>query len=356
MTRIPRPFPPVLGLLLGLACAPPGPALPPEEAVKVPGDGNVVVYVEAPRYLVAPVLKTFSEQTGITVQATYREQVAGEFLDTVRTAAAAGKADLFVSVSPLSAIALARADLAVPFRPLGARPIPTQYHDFGFRWIGFAVNPRVIIYNRDAVSREEAPQSIDELVEGRWAGKGALAGLAIGTSAFQAATLFAHWGDEKARAYFDSVQKAGNRIVSGDEEVRRLVAAGDVPWGIVDLDRAICAKRQADPINISFPDRLGIGAVMVPETVVLLKGAPDPAQARGLFAYLFATETAWQVGQNDCALMSLMPVVAMGIPKPDWVPVLGSVNILSLDNDLVYDAWIRNRDYLSAWGQAAAPH
>ena len=320
----------------------------------MPGDGSVVVYVEAPRYLVGPVLKTFSEQTGVTVRATYREQAAGEFLDTVRTEAAAGRADLFVGVSPLSAVALARSGLAVPFRPLGARPVPTQYRDPGYRWIGFAVNPRVIIYNHDQMSKDEAPQSIDDLTEGRWAGKGVLAGLAAGTPAYQAAALFAHWGDAKARASFDAILKAGNRIVGGDEEVRKLVTEGEVPWGVIDLDRAICSKRQADPINISFPDRLGIGAVMAPEIVLLLKGAPNPAQARGLFAYMFATETAWQVGQNDCALMSLLPVVAMGIPKPDWVPVLGSVNILSVDNEAVYDAWVRNQAYLSAWGRPAA--
>ena len=354
MSRIFRLSPPLVLLLLGVACAPSGPSLPPEEPVKVPGDGTAVVYVEAPRYLVGPILKTFSEQTGVAVHATYREQATGDFLDTVRAETAAGRADLFVGASALSAVALARSGLAVPFRPLGARPIPAQYRDPGFRWIGFAVDPRVIIYNRDRMSNDDAPQSIDDLTEGRWAGKGALAGLAGGSPAYQAAALFAHWGDAKARAWFDAVLKAGNRVVNGDEEVRKLVAAGDVPWGLIDLDRAICAKREADPINISFPDRLGIGAVMVPETVVLLKGAPNPAQARGLFAYMFATETAWQVGQNECALMSLLPVVAMGIPKPDWVPVLGSVNILSVDNDEVYDAWSRNQTYLSTWGRGAA--
>jgi len=58
---------------------------------------------------------------------------------------------------------------------------------------------------------------------------------------------------------------------------------------------------------------------------------------------MFATETAWQVGQNECALMSLLPGVAMGIPKTRLGPVLGSVNILSVDNEAVYDAWSRNQ-------------
>jgi iron(III) transport system substrate-binding protein len=337
------------------ACGPQGPQLPPEESVKVPGEGTVVVYVEAPRYLAAPIIKMFSEQTGITVQAFYRQQIAGSFLDKVREEAAAGRADVLWGATALSAVAMARAGLAQPFRPAGARPIPSQYHDPRFLWIGFAADPRVIIYNQRQVDRAQAPQSVEDLVQGPWAGKGVIARIADGPPAFQAAAMFARLGDDRARAFFDGVRAAGNRVVATDEEVGRLVASGDVAWGVTDLDRAICAKRQAEPVNIFFPDRIGMGAVMVPQTAVLLRGAPHPAQAKGFFAYLFATETAWAVGQNDCALMSLLPVVAMGIPKPDWVPVLGAVNIMAVDNDAAYDAFTRNAGYLSAWGSGTGP-
>jgi len=339
-------------LLLLVACGGPGPSIPPEETVTVPAGGEVVVWVEAPRYLAAPVLSMFSEQTGIVVKATYREDAPDRFLERVRTEAGAGKADLFWASSSLSAVGLARADLAVPFRPSGARPIPSQYHDRQFRWIGFAVDPRVIIFNNTMVNRDEAPQSMDDLTEGRWAGKAAVARAAEGPAAFQAAAIMARRGDESGRRFYEAITGAGNRVVATDGDVRRLVVAGEVAWGIVNLDQAICAKRQADPVGIFFPDRVGPGAVLVPHTVTLLRGAPNPAQARGLFGYLFATETAWQVGQNDCAMMSLLPVVAMGIPKPDWVPVLGAVNIMSIDNEAVYDAWVRNASFLAAWGGA----
>jgi iron(III) transport system substrate-binding protein len=297
----------------------------------------------------------FSDQSGIKVQATYREETGEGFLDKVREEAAAGRADLFWGASSLSAVGLARAGLATPFRPVGARPIPSQYHDPGFRWIGFAANPRVIIYNQDQVSREDAPQSIESLVDGRWAGKGAMARIGEGPSAFAAAALFARWGDERARTFFEKVLAAGNRIAAGEDEVRQDVAAGRAAWGVVDLDQAICAKRQAEPVNIFFPDRIGMGAVVTPHTAVLLRGAPNPAQARGLFGYLFATETAWEIGQNDCAMLSLLPVVALGVPKPEWVPVLGALNILSVDNEQVFDAWTRNSGYLSSWGRTARP-
>jgi len=345
-----------LALLALAACTAPGGSIPDEVTVTVPSSGEVVVWVEAPRYLAAPVLTMFSEQTGIVVRATYREEAPDGFLDRVRDEARAGRADLFWGSSSLSAVGLARADLAVPFRPSGARPIPSQYHDRQFRWVGFAVDPRVIIFNNTLVDRDEAPQSMDNLTEGRWAGKAAVARATEGPAAFQAAVILARRGDEDGRRFYEAVAAAGNRVVATDGEVRRLVVAGEADWGIVNLDQAICAKRQAEPVSIFFPDRVGPGAVIVPHTITLLRGAPNPAQARGLFGYLFATETAWQVGQNDCAMMSLLPVVAMGIPKPEWVPLLGAVNVMPVDNEAVYDAWVRNAAFLAAWGGTTSDH
>jgi len=339
--------------LLWLACDS-GPSIPPEEAVKVPGEGKVVVFVEAPRYLAAPILKMFTEQTSIAVEATYREEAGPAFFDQLKAAASSGKADLLWGASPLSALDLQAADLLVPFRPAGARPIPAQYHDRAWRWIGFAVNPRVILLHDDDATREHPPGGLEDLVEGTWAGKGILRRPSEGTAAFQAAALFAWLGPSRGREFFQKVAASGNQVVEDDAEVQKQVAAGDREWGLIDLDRAICSKRQGDQVSILFPDRLGMGAVAIPEVIALLKGGPNPAQARGLIGYLFTTDAVWSVGQNDCALISLMPVNDLGIPKPDWVPVLGSLNIQAIDNAKVYGAWTRDRTFLQSWPAPAS--
>src|SRR5262245_28568993 len=164
---------------------------PPEETVKVPGQGTVVVYVEAPRRIAGPVLKTFSEQTGIEVAATYRENLGERFLPTLKSRAEQGEVDLFWGETPLSAFGIVEAGLAVPFRPAGARPVPEQYRDREFRWIGFAVNPRVIIYNSNRLTREQAPTQTTDLSRPPWAGKGALSRLSSGPSAYHAAAILA---------------------------------------------------------------------------------------------------------------------------------------------------------------------
>jgi len=342
-----------LAPLLLAACGAGGPPIPPEVAVRVPAEGKVVVFVEAPRYVAGPILKMFSEQTGIAVEATYREEAGARFLDQAEAAAAEKKADVLWGASPLAALTLQAKDLLVPFRPAGARPVPPQYHDRSYRWIGFAVNPRVILAHDSDAVRARPPTGLEDLVEGAWAGKAALTRPVEGTAAFQAAALFAWLGAARAREFFERAAKAGNLAVESDDEVRRLVVAGERDWGLIDLDRAICSKRQGEPVSIIFPDRLGMGAVAIPEVIALFKGAPNPDQARGLIGYLFSTDAVWAIGQNDCALISLLPVNELGIPKPEWVPVLGSLNVQAIDNQKVFDAWTRARAFLQSWGAGA---
>ena len=352
MPRLGRFFPLLLPLLFA-GCGASGPPIPDEEAVKVPGEGKVVVFVDAPRYLAGPILKMFTSQSGVAVGATYREEVE-DFDAQLAKALASGGADVLWASSPLPAITLERQGNLIPFRPAGSRPIPGQYHERAYQWIGFAANPRVIVTHDTGQAPERPPATTEDLIEGGWSGKAVLAQPTGGTAAYHAAALLARLGEKRGREFFEKVRSQGNRIVADDAEVRRMVGKGEADWGFLDLDRAICAKRLNEPVNIVFPDRLGMGAVVIPQVVALLKGAPNPAQARGLIGYAFATETAWAVSQADCALITLLPVGTLGIPKPEWVPTLGSLNIAALDSEAVFDAWVANRDWLASWGAPPA--
>jgi iron(III) transport system substrate-binding protein len=315
-----------------------------------------VVYVEASKRTAGPVLSAFEKRSGIDVQPHYRETLGDDFVPTLKKEIAAGHADLLWAVSPLLAAELALDGLAVPFRPAGARHVPGQYRDPQFRWIGFAANPRVIIYNNNLLDREEAPTSIHDLTSSHWSAKAALASIRSGAPAFHAATLFSLWGTERARAFFEEVRTNGSRIARDDAEVRRLVAAGEALWGFVDLDEAICAKREAEPVHISYPDRIAQGAVVPPHVAALLRHTPNPSQAKGLLGYLLSTDAAGELLQNDCALLTLLPDdVLSSLGKPEWVPPLSTFNVTRLDNDAVLRAFLDNAAYFESWDRPAAP-
>ncbi|MFQ5876979.1 MAG: ABC transporter substrate-binding protein [Acidobacteriota bacterium] len=338
-----------LGALWALAavgCGGDETSLPPEESVTVPADGEVVVYVEAPRRVAGPVLALFTQETGVAVRAEYLEVLQDAFLPQLWAEARAGRVDVVWAVSPLTAEDLAREGLARPFRPIGARPVPIQYRDPEFRWVGFAANPRVFIYNYFELDEEEAPRSIEQIALPRFASTGAVPRIVSGAPAFHAAALFSLWGEQRARAFFDEMRAAGVRIVEDDTAVRRSVGSGEARWGLLGLDEAICAKRMAEPVHIVYPDLMRrVGAVVVPHVAVLVENAPNPPQAKGLVAYLFGYSAAWQVGEIDCALITLLP----GIKKPDWVPALSQLNVTQLDNRAVYEAYRAHADYFGSW-------
>ncbi len=336
-------------LLFG-ACRPPEAALPPEEAVEDPGGGEVVVYVETPRYLTGPLIKMIADRSGMTIHTVYLEDDPDGFLNQVRQEAAAGRADIFLGNGSLTAVALAREGLAQSFRPARARPVPPQYRDPGFRWIGYAGNPRVIAYNRDRVDRSEAPESIEALFTGPWAGKAAMTRPTMGSSAFQAAALISRLGDERGIDFYRKAVAAGNRLVDGDGEVRRLVASGEVAWGVLDFDRATLAGREAQPVGLRIPDGLGYGTVVVPHVAMLLRDAPHPAQARWFIDRLFGGNVSRMLGEGDSALLSFLPIIAMGIKKPDWMPLLGAFNVLPVDNEQAFDAFARHEAFLAGLG------
>jgi iron(III) transport system substrate-binding protein len=332
-------------IALCAACAAP---LPPEEPVTIPHEGTVVVYVEAPRSRAGPILASFAEQTGIEVQATYLEVLGDAFFERLKNEAGAGRVDLFWGDSPLAAMELDDAGLAATFRPAGVPAIPTQYRHPRFHWAGFAVNPRVIIYNNRQVSPEEAPQYVWDLIRPPWGGRAAVTRIQRGPAAFHAAVLLAAWGAERGRTFYDNILKNGNQIVADEDTVLRRVVEGKALWGIIDFDRAICAKRFAKPVHLRYPDLRGLGMVVVPNVAVLLRGAPHPAQAKGLYAYLFSTETAWMLGQHDCALLTLLP----GIARPAWVPTIGTLNVKRVDNEDVYRAYRENSEFFATWGNS----
>ena len=51
--------------------------------------------------------------------------------------------------------------------------------------------------------------------------------------------------------------------------------------------------------------------------------------------------------------MNVSIVVDMNL-SPDWVPVLGSLNIQAIDNAKVYGAWTRDRTFLQSWPAPAS--
>lgn len=170
-------------------------------------------------------------------------------------------------------------------------------------WCGFAARGRVLIVNTNLLPNEaDRPNSVMELADPRWKDQCALARPLFGTTATHAAVLDVILGTEKATEFFTQVA-ANAQVLSGNKQVAQNVALGRAAWGLTDTDDAIIELEAGLPVAIIFPDQQPeqLGALRIPNTIAILKGAPHPVAAARLADYLVSPETEDRLAMGDSA-------------------------------------------------------
>lgn len=304
---------PVLLLLILLACAP---------------ERQVVVYTAWDQVYSEPVLRDYERRTGVRVLARYDVEAAKT---TGLVQALIGQADrpscdVFWSNEVAQSCLLARKGLLEPYRSPSAEGIPPAFRDPKDRWTGFAGRLRVILYNRDLVPDEKAPRSLLELADPRWKGRCGLPYPLFGTSASQAAALFDRLGEEKALDFYRRVAANQVRITDGNAQLKTLIARGELAWGVVDTDDANLALVEGAPVAQVVPDQDGLGAVLLPNSVMLLAGAPHADEGRKLIDFLLSQEVERRLAASDAVQIPLHggPPADLEVMQVDWDRAAGS--------------------------------
>src|SRR3990172_4688428 len=243
-------------------------------SVKVCSAGNeVVIYSSEDKIFSEPVLQAFEKKTGIKVRAIYdtEETKSAGLVNRLIAEKDNPQADVFWSGEPVRHVSLKIKGLTTPYVSSAAADIPKIYKDTEGHWTGFSARARIILYNSNLVSMDERPLSIFDLAKPMWRGQVAIANPLFGTTSVHMAALFIILGDEKARKFLNDLKANGVKIVSSNSEVRRLVARGEVKVGITDTDDANVAVREGNPVKVVFSDQSGIGTLIMPNMVCLIK-------------------------------------------------------------------------------------
>ena len=291
--------------------------------------GEVVVYTALDRQFSEPILRRFTKQTGIAVRAVYDTESTKTIglVNRIRAEAARPRCDVFWNNEVLNTLRLMNEGLLQPCRPPQADNYPPQYRDPAGYWHGFAARARVILVNRDQVAESERPRSIADLAEPRWRGRAGIAKPLFGTTASHVACLFAKLGPERAKALLRSLKANDIRIVAGNKTCAQMVAAGELALGLTDTDDAIAEVEAGRPVELVFPDaadHLGaqdaaaasesdgptsrespMGTLVLPNTLALLRDAPNARQAQQLIDYLLSAEVEARLARGPSAQIPL---------------------------------------------------
>jgi len=262
----------------------------------VPSQPEVVVYTSVDQIYSEPVLKEYEKISGVSVKVVYDVEATKTtgLVNRLISERPNPRADVFWNGEIMQTILLKENGVLTPYSSPSATGIPALFRDPEGYWTGFGGRFRVIVVNTDLLSPDQYPDSINDFRNGTVpAGQTGIAYPLFGTTATHAAALYATLGNQTARDYFRALHDRDVRILDGNSVVRDQVASGLLAYGLTDSDDACGAIEKGAPVYIVIPDQGpgDQGTLVIPNTVALIKGGPNPDEGKKLIDYLLSPTT-----------------------------------------------------------------
>ncbi|NIA16073.1 MAG: extracellular solute-binding protein [Nitrospiraceae bacterium] len=312
---------------------------------------RVVVYTSVDRIFSEPVLQRAQEVLGLEVVGVYdtEETKSTGLVNRLIAKKNNPDGDLFWSGDPARAALLKAEGITAAYDSPKARPISDAFKDPERHWVGFSARTRVLLVNTERVSLGEAPKSIFDLTQAKWKGQVAMANPLFGTTSFHVAALVQVLGEDKAFQWLDDLRSNDVRLVSSNGEVKRQVVSGSVAMGLADSDDAAEAMADGQPVRAILLDQTGesappLGNLVIPNTVSLIQGGPNPDGAKKVFDFLLSPEVQAMLAAS-CAQAPLDPAVAV----PDNVVSLGGIVPMQVDYATCAEVLQRIMPRLDKW-------
>jgi len=280
---------------------------------------EVVVYCALDRLYAQPILEAFTAKTGIVVKPKWDTEATKTtgLVAALRAEADLPRCDVFWNNEVSQTIGLGRDGLLAAYESPAAEGLPAWALPSPRTWTGFAARARVLIVNTDLVPEGERPSSIHDLADPKWEGRCAIAKPLFGTTATHVAALFA-WDEVRAKEWLGKIKANKVVVCAGNADVKDRVAQGEVAFGLTDTDDANLALLAGKPVAVVFPDQEegGLGTLLIPNAVSVLKGAPHLAEAQALIDYLVSA----QVEETLAKARSVQVPLRAGLARADWMP------------------------------------
>ncbi len=274
-----RLLPALVGLLLCLSCSGSNP--------------DLVVYCALDQDLSEPLILEFEQRTGLKVQAQYdveRNKTVGLVQRILHEAESHPHADVFWNNEIAHTLRLQHAGLTEPYQSPAAATIPSAFRDPEGHWTGFAARARVVLYRTD--QDLPVPTKLDDFLKPEFAQHGAMAAPLTGTTLTNATVLAQVRGRQAMLDWFAAARAAGLAFGSGNADVMRRTAAGNFHWCFTDTDDAAKAIDQGHPLAIRYLEQGDghTGALLIPNTLCLLKSGKNQKAARQFADFILSTE------------------------------------------------------------------
>ena len=289
---------------------------------------TVVVYVSEDQVFSEPILKDFERETAITVKSVFDTEESKSTGVTNRLIAEKNnpQADVYWANEPVRAEALKKRGISMPYVSASAEGIADQFEDPDHYWTGFSARARVLLVNAKSTIK---PAGVMAYIDPSAKGRAAIANPLFGTTTDYVAALFTLWGNDRAKTFMNNMKKNGVKITTSNGESTDFVATGLVDFSLVDSDDAVNTKKQAKPVEMIYPDQEpdGLGVLILPNAVALIKGGPHTENGKQLIDYLLSKSTERKLAFADCAQIPLHS----GVDTPPEIRRIEEIKTMRVD-------------------------
>lgn len=282
--------------------------------------GALVVYAGRDEELIAPLLKQFTDETGVELEVRYAGTT--EHAATLLEEGDATPADVFISQDAGALGALANEGLLQELPESITGAVKAEFSSEDDSWVGLTGRARVIAYDSEALDADEVPTTMAELLEPQWKGKFAIA---PGNASFQAfVTGFrAAEGEEAAATWLKGIAANDVQKFEKNGEILQAVNSGTVQLGLINHYYAYALAAESDTevdqlrAQLSFPEAGDPGALVNVTGAAALSDHPD---AQKLIAYLVS-----EAGQTYFTEQTFEYPLIEGVPAPAGLPALEDI-------------------------------
>ncbi len=250
---------------------------------------EVNVYSYRQSYLVEPLFKDFQKKTGIKVNVVFAKKGLKERLERE------GKyspVDVVLTTDISRLIGLTEKGLAQPVNShVINKSIPSQFRDSKGEWYALTMRARNIY----STKRNQKPKHINyqDLADSKYKGKICTRSGKHPYNVSLVASVIAHEGEEKAKAWLESVKNNLARRPQGND--RAQVKA--IKEGVCDISLGNSyyygkmlndekQKNWAESVYINFPNQSNYGSHVNVSGMIMAKHSPNRNNAKKLMEYL----------------------------------------------------------------------
>jgi iron(III) transport system substrate-binding protein len=277
----------------------------PRPATRTPAR-TVVVFTAHDRVYSEPILKEFERRTGITAKIVYDAEAAKTtgLINRLLARRDDPECDVLWNNEPVQTEALAQAGVLEPYRSPSASRIPEKFRGRFDLWTGFAGRLRVFVYNKTKFPLTEPPATLAAFTDPANRGRGVIALPYYGTTFTHVAVLHQQLGPHRLKGWLERSRDNSTAFAPGNGAAVDLVASGERWFGLTDTDDARGAILEGKPIGVAIPDAAD-GAILIPNTVALIKGAPNRAEGQQLIDFLLSADVERKLAEMPGAQIPL---------------------------------------------------